>query len=242
MFRKGMDYYKEMGFDEYGFSQDDQREICEYYEFSQTDEGRKLLIQPIDKENFDSMRYMKEFLPDVCFLWYDGGSNYGGAYVFGPLRGKVMFLSHDEPNYAPLFRNISNFLERVKKRDIKEFLTPKLGDCDYPAKNQSIEEKKQNFETAKQFLDTLIDIDEEDAYYQTALKACYLIPEEHLDLLIPLLKSGNIYVEQELPGIFAFHTYKAAVPALRDAIEKGSIHVKESAKRALAKLGRTLGN
>ncbi|MCL1853271.1 MAG: ACP S-malonyltransferase [Peptococcaceae bacterium] len=240
MLRIGMDYYKEMGFDEYGFSQHDQRAICDFYEFSQTDEGRKLSIQPISKEDFEKMQYMKEYILDVCLLWCDSNNNYGGAYVSGSLRGKVMVLSHDEPRYAPLFRSIPRFLERAKKGAVKDLYNPQLGDCDYPAQNQLAEEKKQNVETARQFLDALINIDDEDEYYQTALKACYLMPVEQLGLLIPLLRSGNMYVEQGLPDIFVFHSYKGAVPALGDAIEKGSIHAKSSAKRALAQLGNPL--
>jgi hypothetical protein len=232
----GAKYYAELGFDPYGFTAEEKHSICSYYDYFYANDNHETKIEPIGKIDFDEISYYKEFLPDVCFLWYDGQSNYAGMYYLGPLRGKVMFLCHDEPNHAPQFRNISSFLERVKSGDIKELSVPELGNSDYPADDLSANEKKQNLELAKHFLDSLPDMEDDDQQYQAALKAMYLMPAEHLDLLLPLVDTENMYIAQDLPDIFAYHRYAAAIPALRQAAESGRVPIRGAAKRALEKL------
>ena len=232
----GQKYFQEMGFNRYKFSPEDKKAICAYYEYWHTDNGDGVFIQPISKEDYNAMQYYREFLPDVCLLWHDGQGNYAGAYTSGILHGKVMFLSHGEPNYAPLFRSISSFLECVRNRDIEFLDSPDFGVCDYPSKNMPELEKKQNLEIAKHFLDSLSNIDDEEVYSQTAKKIWYLMPSDNLDLLIPLMESGNMYVEQDISDIFVFHNYRNAIPALREAAKNGSIYIQDSAKIALKKM------
>jgi len=66
----------------------------------------------------------------------------------------------------------------------------------------------------------------DEAHHQAVMSICQLISPENLDLLIPFINCGNMYVEQDIPYIFAFHNYREALPALEDAAENGSVHVK----------------
>ena len=96
-------------------------------------------------------------------------------------------------------------------------------------------EKKHNYALAKEFIDSTQGMDD-DEDSQAAKKAWYLTPAEYLDLLIPLMKSGNMYIEQDIPYIFAFHNYLKAIYALEDASKNGSVYIKNSAKHALAEM------
>ena len=228
-----------MEFHKYNFTDEEKNIICEYYDFFYNNQDEHLGIEPVSKEDFENTLWTRDFIPDVCLLWYDNQSNYAGMYYRGNLRGKVMFLCHAEPNYAPLFKNISSFLANVKNGVIYDLHVPNLGvcdyPCDYPAKVLTEEEKEQNLSLAKEYLAGIKGVDD-DVDVQMALKAWYLMPAKYLDLLIPLMKSGNMYIEQDIPYIFAFHNYRDAIPALREASENGSIYIKDSAKRALAEI------
>jgi hypothetical protein len=237
----GKSYYKEMCLEKFNFTIEEEKAICDFYDFSITEEyeNLELDIEPISKKEYDSMaNYLNELIPDVCLLWKDGQSNYAGVYYKGDLRGKIMFLSHDEPNYSPLFRSITSFLASVKNGTISDLYVPQYGVCDYPAKTLSDAEREENYALAQKYLNSLQGVDDELGI-QIAMKAWYLMPVEHLDLLIPLMKSGNMYIEQDIPCIFSFHNYKNAIPALQEVADKVSVHIKGSAKRALSEMAIT---
>jgi len=231
----GESYFEYMEFNKYNFSSEEKRRICEFYEYIRNGQSEYSFIQPITKENLTAIEYQKEFVPDVCMLWQDDNSNYAGVYYKGSLRGKVMFLTHDEPNYAPLFQSIQSLIKNIKSGIIEDFFIPPLGTCDYPSKHSTEEEKESNAILAKEYIEKLRG-DDEDRDYQLALIACYLMPAEYLELLIPLMNSGNMYIEQDIPEFFVFHDYKPAIPILQDICESGSTFAKDSSKHALLKL------
>ena len=235
-------YYQELELDQYGFNSKEKDVICEFYDYYQTKQAEKSyssLIIPMSKEHFNElMPHMENYLPDVCLLWEDENSNYAGVYYKGLLRGKVMFLCHEELWDTPLFRDISSFVQSVKNElttcMLNPFLTDSSYNCDYPAKSLLESEQEQNLILAKKYLENICGTDD-DVDFQSALKAFYLMPAENLNLLIPLMKSANMYIEQDIPNIFVYHNYRDAIPNLREAAESGSIHIQSSAKRALLK-------
>ena len=301
----GTAYYNELKLDDFGFLPEEKAGICAYYNHYYENQNSNIRIEPLLKEDFDKLNnHMKEFQPEVCLLWTDGGSNYAGVYYKGLLRGKVMFLDHDDYcNHAPLFRSVFSFIEHVKSRKVDFLCIPSLitEECyDYPAKNLTENEKAQDLKIAKELLDQLSDMEDDQLHFNLAIKAAYLTPAEHLDLLIPLA-TGNSSVALEICYLFAFHNYERnleitkgfldslsdlkiddvlysrtaqkamhlmpiehyhllipllksenrvasnnvtnffvshnftdAIPALRDAVENGKDHVKNSAERALS--------
>ncbi|MBA3874753.1 MAG: hypothetical protein H0X30_36960 [Anaerolineae bacterium] len=46
---------------------------------------------------------------NIRYLWHDEDGNYAGAYVAGPLIGKLVFNNHEDPSPAPVFRSITSF-------------------------------------------------------------------------------------------------------------------------------------
>ena len=243
----GEDYYRETGLERFGFSPEEKREICGFYEHFQhcRAENIQTYIEPLQKDGFDEiMSFVKGYLPEICLLWEDGNSNYAGVYYTGMMRGKVMFFSHDELWDAPIFRNIASFVQSVKTGATESLMNEYLSNLpyngDYPAKLLSEQEKEEHLALAKVYLEQLRGEDD-DIDFQFALKAFYLMPAENLDLLFPLLKSGNMYIEQDIPEVFAFHNYRRALPLLKEAAENGSIHLSRSAKRAVAKMGGPAG-
>ena len=241
-------YYDSLGLDKYNFTVEEANAIKDYYNFCSTNglEGDGSNIMPIEEENFpDMMEYMKENHPNICLLWGDGNSNWAGVFYKGLLRGKVTFLSHEEPTILPLFKSIVSAVEKFKERKVWDFLYPSVNErpyiYDYPVSSDnpiSESEKTENLALAKSFLATLPDLSkksEEDyeAHCQAAMTAAYLLPSENVQLLYPMLVCGNMYVEQDIPYIFSFHKDKNALPALHDATDRGSIYVKDSILRAI---------
>jgi len=240
-------YYNSLNLSKYNFTLEEKQAICKYYDYFKDsnlpDNGTHVTSVP--EENFEEMMgYMKEYYPDSCVLWGDGNSNWACVYYQGSLRGKVAFLSHEEGGMYPLFRNMSSFVDRVIQNNkdgvLTCFLHPSLNEVpynyDYPNKNPTELEKSQNLKIVEALQAQLPSLLEEsdEAHHQAVMSICQLIPPENLDLLIPFINCGNMYVEQDIPYIFAFHNYREALPALEDAAENGSVHVKNSARRAVS--------
>lgn len=199
-------------------------------------------VHPITKEDYQALDYMKEFLPDVCFLWSDEYGNYAGFFYRGPLRGKIMILSHSETLHAPLYTSMESFIATVMDSSFEELMIPRLFPIDpseayttdYPTKKQTVEEQQQNYAAAKQLLSTLDSISDDESYAQTVFQIFYIMPYEHLDELLVFFDSDNLYVLQDIPYLFAFYHYQPAVAYLKEAVQKNTPHISSHAKRALA--------
>lgn len=93
----------------------------------------------------------KELLNDFCILWEDEESNYAGICINGIMRGKIVFLSHDNLHPIPVFRNIGSFLKAVKSNRITDLYPPQV-EClsstnnpfDYPSINRTSLELEQD--------------------------------------------------------------------------------------------------
>lgn len=51
--------------------------------------------------------------PEARYLFTDDNSNWGGLFVFGPLRGKLTILDHDVSSGAPRFASLESFLAKL---------------------------------------------------------------------------------------------------------------------------------
>ncbi|WP_321385563.1 hypothetical protein [uncultured Enterococcus sp.] len=202
---------------------------------------KNYLVHPITQEDYQALEYMKEFLPDICFLWSDEYGNYAGFFYRGALRGKIMILTHSETLYAPLYSSMKSFIAAVMDSSFEELMIPRLFPtdlsesymADYPAKTPTVKEQQENYTAAKQLLSTLDSMSDEESYAQTVFQIFYIMPHEHLDELLVFFDSDNLYILQDIPYLFAFHHYQPAVAYLKEAVQKNTPHISSHAKRAL---------
>lgn len=52
---------------------------------------------------------------EMYMFWSDDNSNYLGAYLTEPSRGRVFYLDHDEPDFSPRFRSVRTFYQALLK-------------------------------------------------------------------------------------------------------------------------------
>lgn len=234
----GAQYFGALDLKQYGFTEDEQNSICAFYNYSLNKDND---IYPIDKEEFDQIQWLRDTLPNVCFLWADGQSNYAGVYFQGPYRGMVMILAHDNPMYAPLYVSISSFVDTVQSTemedlDIPHLLASDMPPTDFPSKTMNAEQDSKNLDITQQLLAQIPSEADEEKQVQMAYGAMYLCPAQYLDLLFPLFDIENMYIQQDICDIFVFHQYIDAIPRIEQAANGGSVHIKNSAKRALEML------
>lgn len=221
-----------------GYQLSDSELAC-FHAFKQVHQNYS--VHPITQEDHQALDYMKEFLPDVCFLWSDEYGNYAGFFYRGALRGKIMILTHSETLHAPLYSSMKSFISAIMDSSFEELMIPGLFPidpsesytADYPAKKLTVKEQQQNYTAAKLLLGTLDSISDDEKYAQTVFQIFYIMPYEHLDELLVFFDSDNLYILQVIPYLFAFHHYQPAMAYLKEAVQKNTPHISSHAKRAL---------
>lgn len=168
----------------------------------------------LDDAEFGEMEnYFSQFpiYKNLVALLTDENSNYWCINVSGPMKGMICYLSHDEPNLEPKFKDISSFLKVIDENpEAYDFYDLEETSFDFPnSKNppefierkQIIEELKTNFHSEN----------DEDVRLQIAYSIIVLTSVEEIeDSIYPFLDDEDMYIQERAIQILGFHKYKPA--------------------------------
>lgn len=150
------DYFKLLQIDTSVLTTDEIQIVNDWYNNYKTEDcGISLRSLNTQEAYYAFSKGNKEFLSDFCILWEDEESNYAGICINGIMRGKIVFLSHDNLHPIPVFRNIGSFLKAVKSNRITalyppqvEYLSSSNNPFDYPSINRTSLELEQDSSVA----------------------------------------------------------------------------------------------
>jgi hypothetical protein len=194
----------------------------------------------INDQEFNKMEnYFKEFpiYKNIVPILTDNNSNYVCLYIKNVMKGLVCYLSHDEINLEPKFRNISNLINTIEKHhDIYDFGEFDENIFDFPAKNDIT-----NFAERKNIIDKLyaelsIEFNNERRQ-QIAFSIMVLTDIAEIEKNIyRFLEDEDMYVQERAIQLLGFHEYKPAREKLMELAENAMPNGQTAAKMALKKL------
>ena len=121
------DYFKLLQIDTSVLTTDEIRIVNDWYHNNKTEDCSISLRSLNTQEAYHAFsKENKELLSDFCILWEDEESNYAGICIKGIMRGKIVFISHDNQHPIPVFRNIGSFLKAVKSNRITDLYPPQV--------------------------------------------------------------------------------------------------------------------
>lgn len=146
------DYLKLLQIDTSVLTTDEIRIVNDWYNNNKTEDCSISLRSLNTQEAYHAFsKENKELLSDFCILWEDEESNYAGICINGIMRGKIVFMSHDNLHPIPVFRNIGSFLKAVKSNRITDLYPPQVeylsatnNPFDYPSINRTFLELEQD--------------------------------------------------------------------------------------------------
>jgi hypothetical protein len=168
----------------------------------------------LDNADFEEMEnYFTEFpiYRNLVAILTDENSNYWCIYVNGPLKGMICYLSHDEPNLEPKFKNISSFLKAIDENpEAYDFNDLEETSFDFPNSK-----KETEFSERKEIIEKLFSEfnseNDEDVRQQIAFSIIALTSTEEIeDNIYPFLDDEDMYVQERAIQILGFHKYKPA--------------------------------
>lgn len=174
----------------------------------------------------------REFMnPEVRFFWTDDNSNYVGVYVDGPLLGCVCLVSHSEPNSAPRFRDVPDYLQAVSARpevdvfDSCEFATT------YPVLSHDARHAEADWQKAQAMYARVKD--HNDGESQALASAMALTPYEQSEMLMRYLESPDFWVAERAVDILGARRYAPARDVIERLASQGLANAKTAAQLAL---------
>jgi len=164
-------------------------------------------------------REWPDLLPDgAAVFWTDDNSNYAGAFLSGGLSPRVFTLDHEEPGTTPTFRSARTFVTELlagAERD-GDGLTP-----DYPSLVSRGDPSQQaDRELGESYLQVYLHDATDTA---AAFVAIALLPPEDTGRLVPLLKSTDMWVQEQACRLMGLRRYADAVEQLVDVV-RGGMH------------------
>jgi hypothetical protein len=129
--------------------------------------------------------------PEARYLFTDDGSNWAGVFVEGPLTGKVTILQHDLQSAAPLFRDLSSFLDKLIDAARRDLDWPDM-ETDYPFSPDSDASLVHEAEAlAPVYLQRYRAATNARETVHAAQAAGHLAPPTELSIVRELLRSSN---------------------------------------------------
>ncbi|SHG99678.1 hypothetical protein [Chryseobacterium vrystaatense] len=176
----------------------------------QSREGFMLL----NDSEFDEMEdYFSQFsmYKNITALLTDDNSNYWCLYVSGPMKGMICYLSHDEPNLEPKFKDISSFVRAIEENpEAYDFNDLDEAFFDFPSVEIPAEftERKQ---IIKQLKAEFTSENDDDLKQQIAFSIIALSSATEIeDNIYPFLDNEDMYVQERAIQILGFHQYHPA--------------------------------
>ncbi|WP_223606204.1 HEAT repeat domain-containing protein [Chryseobacterium sp. OSA05B] len=174
----------------------------------------------LDDTEFDEMEnYFSQFpvYKNIVALVTDENSNYWCLNVSGSMKGMICYLSHDEPNLEPRFKDISSFLKAIEKNpDAYDFDDLDEASFDFPS-SKTLGEFKERKQIIEQLKTDFTSENDDDIKRQIAFSIMALTSAEEVeDNIYPFLTHDDMYIQERAIQILGFHKYKSAKEKLID--------------------------
>ncbi|MBF7090995.1 hypothetical protein IUY40_05535 [Flavobacterium sp. ALJ2] len=194
----------------------------------------------IDGNEFNKMQnYFEQFVvyKNIVPILTDNSSNYWCLYVDGALKGMVCYLSHDELNLEPKFRNISNLIDVIDNNpDVFDFDGFGENVFEFPTTKKIVQFSERS-EIIVQLLAELKIEKDEDCMQQLAFSIMALSSNNEIEATIyPFVDDEDMYVQERAIELLGFHKYKPARERLIELKTRAMPNGKYAAKLALAKI------
>jgi hypothetical protein len=207
------DYFKLLQIDTSVLTTDEIRIVNDWYNNNKTEDCSISLRSLHTQEAYHAFsKENKELLSDFCILWEDEESNYAGICIKGIMRGKIVFISHDNQHPIPVFRNIDSFLKAVKSNRITDLYPPQVeylsatnNPFDYPSINRTSLELKQD-SSAADILWNKAATEKDDAMINTILSFIQIATLQQIPKLKQYIFDDTLM--GDILGIYKFYGYK----------------------------------
>ncbi|MCF6142396.1 HEAT repeat domain-containing protein [Flavobacterium sp. K77] len=170
-----------------------------------------VLLENAEFEEIESYFTNFPIYRNLVAILTDENSNYWCINVNGPLKGMICYLSHDEPNLEPKFKNISSFLKAIDENpEAYDFNDLEETSFDFPnSKNET--EFSERKEIIEKLFSEFNSENDEDIRQQIAFSIIALTSKEEIeDNIYPFLDNEDMYVQERAIQILGFHKYKPA--------------------------------
>lgn len=172
----------------------------------------------------------------AALFWTDDNSNYAGVFLTEPLRGRPFFLNHDSPNDAPRFRSVEYFCGSLVAAAERDQPWVEM-ESDYPRlSNPADPENDEDRAIAKACLRHLGTAQSEREYSRLAHCALSLLPPLDFALVLPLLRSTDMWVQEGTCEVLGLWRRVEAVPDLLRVGRTGMHNGQVAAVRALRRI------
>lgn len=150
-------------------------------------------------------------------LFWEGGGNYAGIFVGGPLRGRCLIHDHAEPLNLPLFHNLGRmilaFVDGQGLEDFEELVG------DYPSLDDS-NLLADDAELSQQFRDRYLRDKPKDSYW--ALLSMQLSPASDTGLLVQMLSDDDEWVKARACELTGLRRFVGGIDQMVDLALQGS--------------------
>lgn len=172
-------------------------------------------------------------------FWTDDQSNHALVYLSGPLRGMVVLLYHDEPDYAPRYRSALSFLLHLYAAGtMNHYEEDSVLTADLPV----LEPRLSSSQTAEdRRLYQICRTDYEQATtdqerFLAAVTAMNLLPYEDTDELEEFTLAEDFYIGQRACEIYGKRRWEDAEELLLSLSKNAHSNVAGAARQALEQL------
>ncbi|MCD8178704.1 MAG: hypothetical protein LUE98_15315 [Tannerellaceae bacterium] len=167
----------------------------------------------------------------VVPIFSNGEGDYIGVFTDDILKGKVMFLDHDNPHFAPRFRSLESFIKQIAASGIQiDWNDPDNKDCDYPNHAEQPDPADRDI-----LLECWNRIEKADFLSETnreliVTTTMYLTPVAELNTLVSFLDDKNRYIADRAMWLLGvFHKYEPAKERISNLLDEEEVpnHIRE---------------
>jgi hypothetical protein len=171
----------------------------------------------------------------IC-LFTNDNSDFLAFCVSGPLKGKVLLLAHDAPDFSPVWRNTESCLEAILAVGKKGFPDPfTISGADYPQLAPgSLAEATADNEVIALLRQRLESETGEQRRQDISYQIISLTPFEQTADLLLFLRSEDDYIQEKACQVLGKRRYAAAIPKLAEMAKTGFGNAPGAAVSALS--------
>lgn len=164
-------------------------------------------------------------------FWEDYESNYYAVRVAGPGQGLVTFIQHDDASFAPRFRTIDSYLDRMNSAatDGKEGYE---WDIDYPLPD-IVNDREVS---ARKFFWQQADACEDEDSFNWFEMGANLVSKHEVGLLVPYLDSSDYQVQSTATDLIARAAQPDAIEHMKRMVLEGGGYARRIAIRGITQL------
>ncbi|MEM9029168.1 MAG: hypothetical protein AAGC70_12440, partial [Pseudomonadota bacterium] len=152
-------------------------------------------------------------------LFWEGGGNYAGIFVGGPLRGRCFIHDHGEPLNLPVFQNLGRMiLAFAKVHDLDDIYFDNLTG-DYPSRDAS-QLLADDVELSKRFLKQYFEEKPRDSYW--ALLGMQLSPASDTGILLRMLDEDDVWIQAKACELIGFRRFVGGIDGMIKVALRGA--------------------